>query len=593
VKEAGSYRLAVGALLVAMPVLSFSAICTKSATFDEPINLMQGLEWLASGYLTAPVDYGPLPRLMAAASVRLSAVPLSYAPATLPWAPSIRPRLAQQALYLDNDADRLLFWGRAAFLPLQLLLAVTVFSWSRRCWGPGGGLVSLVLCAFHPSLLAHGSLITSDFPVTAFLFTSFSCLELGLRRATWLRFAACGLLLGLALMSKVSALAAIPVVVAVLCARVISRQPWRTTVVRGEAEGASRSRRGLLALLAFCIVLAVAETVIWGFYGFRYGSFTDADPLRGEKAKMIAELRVETLLESAPRERFLEVAERLRALPEPYLLGMRYTFKHMERRLSYFLGRRSFTGSVWYFPVAFLLKAPLGFLLLLAWVAYDLLRRRLVLGATRALALLLFPAFFLLEAVSSHIDLGERYILPVYPFLLVLAGGAASFIRAPSLARKTLAWGALLWALGSSLAIYPHYLAYFNELAGGPRGGMRYLGDSNLDWGQDLRGVRPWMEKHGVRHIKLGYFGTALPQYYGLSFEWLPSVGFLNDQPGTRVVHEGDTLAVSATCLQGFYFADMHTYRFLDAFEPVDHLGYSIYLYRIGREHLKKNPGDR
>lgn len=577
-----------------MPVLSFSAICTKSATFDEPINLVQGLEWLASGDLTAPVDYGPLSRLMAAASVRLSGVPLHYAPGTLPWTPSIRPKLAQKALYLDNDADRLLFWGRAAFLPLQLLLALAVFAWSFRCWGPGGALVSLALCALHPSLLAHGSLITSDFPMTAFLFAAFLCLDLGLSRASWTRFVASGLLLGLALMSKLSALAALPVVLVVLAARVLSREPWRTGLIRVEPEGIStRRRRCLVAVLGFCTIVAVAGTVVWGFYGFRYGSFTGDDPLRAEKAKMLAQLRLDSHLESAARERLLEAAERVHILPEPFLLGMRYTFKHMERRLSYFLGRRSITGSVWYFPVAFALKNPLGLLTLLAGVAYDLLRRRAMLGAMHGLTLVLFPAFFLLDAMSSHIDLGERYILPIYPFLLVLAGGAASSLRAPTLARKVLAWGALLWALGSSLALYPHYLAYFNELAGGPKGGIRYLGDSNLDWGQDLRGLRPWMEGHGVGHIKLGYFGTALPQYYGLSFEWLPSVGFLNDQAGTRVVHEGDTLAVSATCLQGFYFKDMNTYRFLDAFEPVDHLGYSIYLYRIGREHLKKKPGDR
>jgi hypothetical protein len=96
------------------------------------------------------------------------------------------------------------------------------------------------------------------------------------------------------------------------------------------------------------------------------------------------------------------------------------------------------------------------------------------------------------------------------------------------------------------------------------------------------------MRRHGVGRIKLAYFGTALPAYYGFAFDWLPSVGFANDRDGNVVVQEGDYLAVSATCLQGFYFQDMEKYRFLDAYAPVDVLGNSIYVYHLVPERRRR-----
>jgi len=38
------------------------------------------------------------------------------------------------------------------------------------------------------------------------------------------------------------------------------------------------------------------------------------------------------------------------------------------------------------------------------------------------------------------------------------------------------------WNIVSAARIFPHYLAYFNELAGGPDTGYKWLVDSNLDW---------------------------------------------------------------------------------------------------------------
>ena len=79
--------MAIAALLAAIPVLTIHAQLQKSATFDEPINLFHGLHMLATGDVSVPMDYAPLPRLAAAAAARLFRPALRYAPERTPWAP--------------------------------------------------------------------------------------------------------------------------------------------------------------------------------------------------------------------------------------------------------------------------------------------------------------------------------------------------------------------------------------------------------------------------------------------------------------------------------------------------------------------------
>src|SRR5262249_4468416 len=148
-----------------------------------------------------------------------------------------------------------------------------------------------------------------------------------------------------------------------------------------------------------------------------------------------------------------------------------------------------------YFPVAFLVKTPIPTLILLiATFALWIFRRRKRLNET----FLLVPVvvYFCL-AVWAGINIGLRHLLPIYPFIFVLLGSTVAELwnRKNRLARS----GLLLlsaWYLWSAISIYPNYLAYFNEFAGGPDNGHKILLDSNLDWGQDLKGLKRWMDQN-------------------------------------------------------------------------------------------------
>src|SRR5436190_1037293 len=118
----------------------------------------------------------------------------------------------------------------------------------------------------------------------------------------------------------------------------------------------------------------------------------------------------------------------------------------------------------------------------------------------RRLVPLASASAMLLVAMTSHINLGVRYILTVYPMLAIVAGIGAAHLWAvrSSIVRA----GVVLLLIGQiavSVLEHPDYLAYFNLLAG-PRP-ERLLVDSDLDWGQDVKRVATELRARGIPQI--------------------------------------------------------------------------------------------
>jgi hypothetical protein len=283
----------------------------------------------------------------------------------------------------------------------------------------------------------------------------------------------------------------------------------------------------------------------------------------------------------SPVEAAARWTQRAGLLPEAYVLGFLFAFRHSAGRTTFLLGQLSDHGFWYYFPVTFALKTPLPLIVLLplalAW-------RRPASWRLECFSWLPVLLYLGLTATRS-INIGHRHLLPIYPFLFVFAGRAAAGLLAPGAwtsRRGLLVAGLGAWYALGTLRVHPHYLAYFNELAGGPSQGYRRLVDSNLDWGQDLKGLEAYLERKGISRIKLSYFGSADPAYYGLHAELLP--GYMAPHPTevTREVSPGDILAVSATNLQGVYLdpGDRPLMERVRALPPLDEVGYSILIYR-------------
>jgi 4-amino-4-deoxy-L-arabinose transferase-like glycosyltransferase len=259
-------------------------------------------------------------------------------------------------------------------------------------------------------------------------------------------------------------------------------------------------------------------------------------------------------------------------LPRAYLQGLADLFMS-RRRPAFLMGDISADGWWYYFIVTFLLKTSLPLLLLFALASVNVpqwWRKNPV-----ALLFLIIPVIVYFGIASaSRFNIGHRHILPIYPFLFVLAGSLVPWVRQQRALLKGGVGLLIVWYIVSSLSIFPHYLAYFNELAGGPENGYKYLIDSNLDWGQDLKGLKRYMEEHRIERVWLKYFGTASPDYYGIAYNVLPT------SPGFATHSERETpryVAISVSLLQGepAYFEEFRRR------EPIAKIGYSIFLYRL------------
>lgn len=561
--------VAVTGLLLLYALLAVSSLRTKSSTFDELAHLSAGWTHLALGDYRLSPDHPPLVKTWAALPVKLF-LDVRMREDDEAWRLRRPWEFGRRWLYRWNDADTLLLYGRSAMVALGLVLLLAVWWWARRLLGARAALAALALAALSPDLLAHGQLVTTDLGIALFVFLSVAAFEILAERGTAPRLVLTGVCVGAALATKPSGLALVPILGALGAVVAWSRRPWSVRWRDGERQVASRPGRLAAVALAGLLVALLAAATLWSAYGFRREFSRDPavnasfDWRRLEPDNRLVALSV-------------RLARRLSLLPDPYLYGFLRFFRHSESRPSFLLGRRSEGGSWLFFPVTFALKTPLPLMALLGWGLWRLGRR----PPWRPPSFLLLPlAVYLLLTLTRGAQIGHRHLLPIYPFLFVIAAAAAAGpLDRPrrGLLAVLLAWNAL-----GTLRVHPHYLAYFNELGGGPRNGYRLLVDSSLDWGQDLKGLRAWLLARGDPPLKLSYFGTADPEYHRLPVELLP--GYLVPAP-RRVVWEvrpGDLVAVSATNLACVYL-DRGAWPLMERLrhlEPLDHVGHSILIYR-------------
>ncbi|MHC4235239.1 MAG: ArnT family glycosyltransferase, partial [Planctomycetota bacterium] len=566
-----------------------------------------------------------------------------------------------------NDVQAMLSRGRAMIALLSTGLGVLVWLWSRRLSGNVGGLLSLVLYAFSPTMLAHGRLITTDTAASLFLLASIGGLWWVLHRVSVASVLLSSLALSGLLLSKFSGALILPMAGVLIMVRLVSRRPTTEAEVQ-PAKPRSARKQVIVWLLAAAAHLALAVSLIWAAYGFAYPAMRNAEPQRDRFFTPVPlppgaepwEFELETLGAKGP---LIKWARDHKLLPESYLFGFSHALRHAQVRDAFLNGQRRSHGWWYFFPYCFAVKTPLPLFGLLsiggiAWMAglrrsgYPLqagsLRRRIVEAVYRTAPLWVLFAVYWAFAVASHLNIGHRHILPIYPVLFILAGGAAADWRELGRARRWAVPGLTVLFVAASLRMFPDYLAYFNLLAGGPAQGYRHLVDSSLDWGQDLPQLGARLEAYRQQgessdnnagpSVYLSYFGTGHPPYYGIQARSLPSyprwhlagyapltggvycvsattlqqVGLLPEcrwtpalevayqdhrrrlqrmaarrpADGSTTPHPADLTPRESAYLLQLRFARLCA--FLRQREPDEHVGYSILVYRLGNYEVRQ-----
>jgi hypothetical protein len=535
------FALAVLGLIGAFIAQGLAALTYCSQTYDEAAYLSAGYSHVARGDFRLMPEHPPLVKEVMALPLYL-AYRLPFEPDGDLWAGANQWPIARQFLYGSGvPAGRLLELARLVNLGLGVLLVALMSWWAYRLWGRAAALVALALGCLEPNLVAHSALATVDVGATLFwLLTLYLLWEYAGSSSVWALLGV-GVATGAALATKYSDLLLLgPIAVGLLM------PPGRACLafLTGRPHGRPRDVAGSMVLaVVSALVVACAAVLVLGL------------AYQGEGLST-------------------------------WWHGLWLQRIHQQQGSAAFLwGHYSDSGCWFYFPVAFVIKTPLGSLFLVA--AALVLFRKGKRFAGRDVVFLLLPVVLYFAAFAFvRVNIGVRYVLPVYPLVLVAASRLATVRFSRAWLAPALVGIPLILTAVSALRVTPHQLAYFNELVGGPTRGHLYLSDSNVDWGQDLNGLRRFMEHEGVSAVYLSYFGTAPPAAYGIRAQSLPGCGLSasgeeqDPPPVARLPRQ--LLAISVVNLQGVFLADKTMYAWLrDERTPVARIGYSIFVYDL------------
>ncbi|MGD2049702.1 MAG: glycosyltransferase family 39 protein, partial [Chloroflexota bacterium] len=417
---------------------------TKSVTYDEIKHVFMGVLYWEGDNLYSVVQNPPLVNAIIGVPVSLGFDPQFPIPIQFDsnWL-----KVSQAFMWELNENGLEMLWaGRLGIMLVSVLLGALVYRWAGQLFSSTrAGLLALILYTFDPNILAHSFLSTTDIGLAFFLTWAAYLVWRHWRdsgQATLLIYLVAGLAIGTALAAKFSGLIILPALL------LIAGYRWIT----------SRAHAG------------------------RWSKLMSKQPARLSLFRTIVEVSGWILIAGLV-----------------FLLIYRFDFEILkldftlqrEHQLNghsaYFWGELGNDGWPLYFPITFAIKTPIPVLLLLLFSLLLLIFRR-HLDWERLWPLIIVAGFFM-AGILSRVNIGYRYLLPVLPLLYVVVAqlGQPGYLTSRS-ARSAVA-AALALTIFVSLWAHPHYLAYFNQLVGGPDKGWKYLADSNIDWGQDLQAL--------------------------------------------------------------------------------------------------------
>lgn len=499
----------VAGLAVLFAALSVTSFLRKSPTCDETgHHIASGYVFLTKGDFAFSTEVPPLSRYIMA--LPLLSLDLKMLDDKAFWAREDRSEFSREFIYGINreKAGSIVILSRITMVITGIFGGVFLFLWVKKHYGSLIATVSAALFFSSPNIIAHSSLATTDIMATVFIMCSVMYFWDFFEKPNTLRAIISGLLMALALLSKFTAIFLIPVYILITTA----------AHIRGYRKiGTIHPKNGLSLL--FFVMLPAAFIFLWAGYLFEFRPLLDG-VMRPED-KEVFFLEVVRRMFPGSAESFTQSARNfLYHVPVPlssFMMGIAGIIRHSaEGSKNFFMGTWSDKGHPFYYIVTFFIKTPLPVIIGFLTGAVVILKDRT--KAALNLYLLSFAVLFFVVASRSNLQLGLRYVLPAYPLIFVISALGISYLLKLGHMFKAVGVALLLWMAALHFFIWPDYLSYFNETIGGPERGYLYLRDSNIDWGQDLPALKKYMDENGIDEIKLAYFGTADPSYYGIKY---------------------------------------------------------------------------
>lgn len=518
-------------LLAAVFLLPFFSAQNFSPASDETTHIPSGYTYIKTGELKLNPQHPPLVKILAA--LPLTLLDLKFDPLDPAFSSPLFDEWQFGKRFLaSNDIGKILIFSRFAIQALSVLLAFYLFKWASELFSPKAGILALFIYALMPNIIAHAQFVTMDIAVSAFGFIAIYYLWKFFKTNRNRDLIFSGIFLGLGLSSKFSAVVFVPVIAVFLLIHV-----WRMNLVADLKIRKSIIYAALVFLSSFLIVYAL--------YFF-------------------------------PKDLGF------------YIRGMRLIYADWSGGLNFYLnGNFSATGWWYYFIFVFLIKTPIPFLFTLSIAVVMMIRRKYILSNWDKAFLLIPPIFFFIVTTLKAGDIGARYLLPIYSFLIIFVSGWLSEViencklkiincSTKIKIRSILIFVLLGWYAGSPVWIYPDYLAYFNEFVGGSARGYKYLDDSNIEWGQDLKRLKAYQDKYPETKVIISWKHADL-DYYGIKNKLGATRESLTNPSGRIAVN----VHLLIHLIQKSQEYKDPALDWLNLYKPVDKIGQSFFIYQF------------
>ena len=595
-------RLSTLVVLVAL-ILAVTSLWNDSFIVDEIPHVGAGYSYITRGDMRLNPEHPPLAKDIA--GLALSLLPINQAAfSTQYWTSDINGQwnFGRTLIFNQtNNVDLVTRTAKTVMLLFFLLSVLLIYQWTNEKYGAKAAFIATLLFSFSPTVMAHSRFVTTDMPALfgvllgAYFFIKF------LEKPVHGRFWFAVLAFGVAQLTKFSAVLLAPLFILMTIV-------WIAANFKSLRSAATLFIRSIL-LMATGIIL-----VVWPVYALHTMNYPP------EKQKTDTTYNLGSYGNRLVADPVVWASDKPVIRPLAYYATgiLMVNQRSIGGNTTFFLGEvRNFAWKK-YFPIVYAIKEPLSFwLLTIVVLLYLAIKIKFSIPVDKRLrksfihslqnwtktyfvefSMLLWIAMYWYLSIKANLNIGVRHLLPTYGFVFILLAGQlvriAYRIKNKELGirnkfNKTIIHNSIFiiplllgWYIYENISVYPYYLTYFNQVAGGSKGGHQYVVDSNLDWGQDLRRLSTWVEENNVNKISLDYFGWADQTYYLKNrLVWIRAGRYTSVKDFLAENPDGGYIAVSASFFMGSREKPETSYAWLDAYKPEQVIGNSIFVWKI------------
>jgi hypothetical protein len=587
----------VGTILVVMFAVSVSVSLGDATIMDEVAHIPSGYSYVHFHDYRLNPEHPPLLK-------DLAGIPLQFLKSTFPtdeayWTSDANGQWNAGWTYLylpGNPTESILFWSRLPIILIALVFGFMIFKWAKELFGVKAGLLALTLYAFDPNILGHDHYVTTDLGIAAFSLFAFYFFVKYLKTPNWKTIVWAGIFLGLAELAKFSAVLLYPIFGFALILYALARkEKLKFSFLGSERIKRPWKQKLYLYIATFIIILIIHGLLI----GLVYELNVFKMPAEKVNQLIDTQLGPGTVGLVGPTLHKMAGNAVLRPYAQ-YLIGFFMVFGRVEGgNTTFFFGQVTNQSFRSYFPMVFLIKETLPLLFLLLFsigVGLTMILKNNLPQFPKKIwdnikdylsehiaefSMLSFIALYAYVSITGNLNIGFRHLFPILPFVYILISKEVNAFagRISKNYRKffwTVVFLLIAWTVAETAFAYPYYLAYFNETVGGNQNGYKYVTDSNVDWGQDLKRLDKFVDENHIQKIRVDYFGGGDVKHYlgDKATIWHADMG---QEPGWY--------AISATFLQNSLYYKITEgqadYEWLRERAPYANIGGSILIYKV------------